>query len=122
MQLVVNAQLARDRSVGDPGNRVLRLLEERLEKRAGFGRQRQTPVLCPPGLLPALGRDEQPLAAAEREAVFDPDCAITQYPAQRQQRRHLDGAYRLADARPHGRRAGWPADGHSGAESRLAGR
>jgi hypothetical protein len=41
--------------------------------------------------MPTIGRDEEPLAAAEREAVIDPQCPVAKRLAQSQQSRHLEG-------------------------------
>jgi hypothetical protein len=66
-------------------------VDERLEKRAGVGRQGQSAIVSAPGLLPAFLRNKQLLATAKCETVLDPYRAVAQRPTQVQKRRDLAG-------------------------------
>ena len=63
--------------------------KQRCEEVTGLGRQLQPGVVAPGFGLPALIRDEQPLAAAEAQGVLNPDRAVAQRSAQGEQGGHL---------------------------------
>ena len=90
MQIVVDAQAAR---VGRCGHRLQTGLEafvQRCEKRRAASGQRQ-PAIVPARLRgPALLGDEELFATAKSQAVVDPHRAVSQRPAQGEQRAHFE--------------------------------
>jgi hypothetical protein len=92
VQLVVDAKRAGLGSGGHGRHPGLGALHERLEERHGIGGQTQPAKVRAALRLPAFGRDEEPVPAAKRKAVVDPDGSVPERPAQGQQRRHLERA------------------------------
>ena len=89
MQLVIHAQRPRACGGGHGVDTGANACKQGCEEVAGPGRQLQPGVVAPGFGLPALVRDEQPLAAAEAQGVFDPHRAVAKGTAQCKQGGHL---------------------------------
>src|SRR5258708_8828881 len=91
MQLVVVSQAGGGSCVAVRPETGCGALEERLEKGTGVGRQGQSAIVSTPCFPPAFLRNEQLHAAAKRKTMLDPHRAVSERPAQVQQRRDLTG-------------------------------
>jgi hypothetical protein len=76
MQLVIDLEHAGAGGFGDRRHTRLSPLDQRIQKILRVHRQREPPIVGTAALLPLWLGNEQRLAAAETEAVFDPDGAV----------------------------------------------
>ena len=92
VQLVVHAQRAGACGLGHGVDTGAHALEQRGQEVARLGRQLQPGVVTPCLGLPALVGDEQSLSATKAQRMLEPDRAVAQGAAQREQGGHLQRA------------------------------